>query len=70
VVTSGEVADLRAAVERAFAERSTVEPRVSDAFVRDFDRRRLTGALARVLDEVAGREASHSVPDVAAGGAQ
>jgi hypothetical protein len=52
IVRSGSPGELEAAIRDAYARRRSVVPRVSDDFARDFDRRHLTGALARVFQRV------------------
>lgn len=52
VVDTGSRADLEAAILAAKARWGMDEPRVSERFVRDFDRNELTRRLARVLDRV------------------
>ncbi|HEX4824875.1 MAG TPA: glycosyltransferase family 4 protein [Candidatus Polarisedimenticolaceae bacterium] len=52
VVTSRNVADVKAAIVKARAESEDAAPKITAAFVRDFDRSRLTAKLAEVLDEV------------------
>jgi glycosyltransferase involved in cell wall biosynthesis len=53
VVTSGERADLRRAVETAYAARSAADAKIHPEFVQAFSRRELTRRLAEVFDRVA-----------------
>jgi glycosyltransferase involved in cell wall biosynthesis len=52
VVTTRDVASVKAAVLRARADRGDLAPRVTDEFASEFDRGRLAAKLAEVLDEV------------------
>lgn len=68
IVKSGLRADLEAAIRAAYAERRSFVPEVLPDFVRDFDRRRLTGALASTFEAVLDEERTGAgLPVVGAG---
>ena len=52
VVSSGRREDLKQAVSTAFHQRERLVPRIKEAFIKDFDRRALTGRLAQVFERV------------------
>jgi glycosyltransferase involved in cell wall biosynthesis len=62
VVTSPNVEALEQSVSAAYVLRRELRPEVSPAFIRTFDRRRLTGELAAVLDSAADGAAVYSTP--------
>jgi glycosyltransferase involved in cell wall biosynthesis len=55
VVTSDDRSELRAAIERAYAERSRSGAVIPPEYVQRFSRRALTGQLAAVFDRLASR---------------
>lgn len=52
IVTDAEAASMEQAVRTAFAERADIEARITDGFVRTFDRTELTRQLAEIFDRV------------------
>ncbi|MCA1651261.1 MAG: glycosyltransferase [Acidobacteria bacterium] len=57
VVTDADPASMERAVRNAYAERAAVQPRVTEGFVRTFDRTELTRQLAAIFDRLV---ASHT----------
>ncbi len=63
VVTSMSIALIEAAVREAYASRTAAHPiDIGPSFVHTFNRRRLTGELAAVLDAAVGHAVDYSVP--------
>lgn len=52
VITSNDASKVQDAVEKAYSLRAEVRPEIDSQFKADFDRKRLTGRLAAMFDEI------------------
>lgn len=52
MVTDADASSMERAVRTAYADRTAVQPGITDGFVRTFDRNELTGQLAAIFSRV------------------